>query len=196
MIDVLEKEYWSKADAFLLPLTGLAMENVYNVKSYLYWKEYSIENYNLILVFEYDDYEEFMSYSRTVLFPLLDKKSPVIETFDIEGKSIFILDISEWAMDIEMLLAGKYSKFSKQMKLKIETFHMFEPHKVPVQIFSVLYPFKEQRIFNGKSSIEYVAENYDFNIELLRGIGELGSICIQEHETLSLEPSELCQNET
>ena len=53
MIEVIKKvpkgEYWSKSEAFLLPLTGMAKSQKYPVRSYLFWRDYTIENYQLII---------------------------------------------------------------------------------------------------------------------------------------------------
>src|SRR5262245_46397191 len=106
MIEVLKSTYWSKSQAFLLPLTGLSKTLQYPVKSYLFWDEYSIDNYQLILHWEYEDYDEFLSYCRKHVFPVLDKKGCLTEVFDGDGGSVFIVDISEWALDVEMFMKG------------------------------------------------------------------------------------------
>jgi hypothetical protein len=69
MIEVLKSEYWSKADAFLLPLTGLKKEQPYELNSYLFWKDYSVKDYKLILSFSYEDYETFVTWCRDRCVP-------------------------------------------------------------------------------------------------------------------------------
>src|SRR5687767_9062674 len=99
MINLLKKSkegYWSKSWAFLLPLTGFPRNDTFNIKTYLYWKNYSIENYQLIVTFEYEDYDQFLRYCEQTIFPNI--KVPIIESYDLEGKSVFILDLSEWAL--------------------------------------------------------------------------------------------------
>ncbi len=79
------------------------------------------------------------------MFPVLDN---LIENYDFEGKSIFILDIADWAKDIEMVLAGKYSLLSKDAKLLIDKYHMTTVR--PIQIHGILYPNEKQDIL-GKN---------------------------------------------
>ena len=77
MIKVLKKvpkgTYWSKSQTFLLPLTGLKKTIKYTIKSYLFWEDYSIENYQIMVVFLYDNYDEFVDYCKKKIFPVLDK---------------------------------------------------------------------------------------------------------------------------
>ena len=68
IIEIIKSEYWSKSDAFLLPLTGIKKSILTNVRSYLFWKNYSIENYNLIVVVEGSDKFERDEYARMELF--------------------------------------------------------------------------------------------------------------------------------
>jgi hypothetical protein len=57
------------------------------------------------------------------VFPILDKKGYVIENYDSIGRSIFVLDMSEWALDIEQFLQSRYSQLSREGKECIEDFH-------------------------------------------------------------------------
>lgn len=197
MIQVLKAEYFSKADAFLLPLTGLAKDEKYPVKSYLFWNEYTIEDYNLILEFEYNNYADFIEYCRTRLFPLLDKRGYLVESYDLGNRSIFVLDIGEWAMDIEMFLAGHYSKMSKTMKDTIEKYHTFNGYQIPIYIYAVLYPNIKMALLRedgkDKTPIEYVAKNYGFDIEDMKEIGEIGSVYEPILETLLTDIENICQ---
>lgn len=185
MIEIL-KSYWSKSNAFLLPLTGLQSSQKYPMKSYLFWQDYSIENYQLILQVGYINYEDFLRYCKISLFPTLDRGGYLMESYDFDRGTIFILDISEWAMDIQMFMVGKYSKFSKQAKEKIISYHTFydKGPKVMIEISASLDPNGKFGILGGQSAIEYVAENYGLPLEELRKVGELGGIYDKEKETL------------
>lgn len=195
MIELI-KEYSSKADMFLLPLTGLTKNEKYEVSSYLFWKDYTIDNYQLILSFSYDNYNEFIAHCRKYTFPILDRNGYLVESYDIAGRSIFILDMSEWALDIQMFLEGKYSKFSKEAKGLIEEFHRKNKTQIPIQVYGPLYPTMKMGLLDGRTPIEYVAENYGFNKERMIKIGEVGGLYDQMSETMIASVEELCQNDT
>lgn len=190
------KEYWSKADAFLLPLTGLPRTNVFGMRSYLFWNEYNIHDYKLIISYDCEDYESLIIYLRREVFPILDKKGYLLENYDIQGRSIFVLDMSEWAMDIQMFLAGKYSKFSKEAKTLVEDFHTFNENEIPVHIYAVIYPTLEMTLLNDKNAIDYIVEMYKLDINEIKKIGEIGTIYDVFSETLITNIEELCHDDT
>lgn len=192
MVEVLKKEYWSKSQVFLLPLTGLTKSQKYDIKSYLYWNDYSIENYNLILRFRYTSYEEFLKYAKRVIFPTLDKNGYLIETHDFDNETVMVLDMSEWARDIEMFLLGKYSRMSGDAKDIIMEFHTFyeKGYKIMIEISAALNPNDKFPLLGNMTAIEYVAEQYELNLEELKKIGELGGIYDKDKETL-IHESEL-----
>lgn len=185
MVNVLKKEYWSRADAFLLPLVGLPRDSKYEVHSYLFWDEYSIQNYHLILTYETKDKDDVVEYCRKTVFPILDKGGYLLENYDSDDKVIFVLDVSVWAMDIEMLMMGKYSKLSKEAKGLIENYHKFNVRNIPVHVYAVLYPNKKMAVLENLTPIEYISSAYDIPIEELLAIGEIGSIYNVASETLS-----------
>lgn len=187
MIEVLKKEYWSKSEAFLLPLTGLTKTQKYEMKTFLFWNDYTIENYNLIVKFKYDDYEEFLKYCRRVVFSILDTNNYLIETYDFGNETIMVLDISEWALDIEMFLRGKYSKMSGDAKDIITEFHTFyeKGAKILIEISASLDPNVRYPVLGGQTAIEYVAENYGLPLDELKKVGELGGIYDKEKESLT-----------
>ncbi len=191
-----DHEYWSKAYAFLLPLTGLSKNEEFELSAYLFWRDYSIDNYNLIISFSYEDEEKFKEYCTNRLFPILDKKGYLVENYDIQGRSIFILDISEWALDIEMFKLGKYSKFSKEMKSKIETFHLITKGSIPWYIWAALNPNMKKDKLGGKTPIEYVAHHYGLDLDEMLKVGEIGSAYDVMSETLITDVEEFCQTDS
>lgn len=197
MIQVLKTEYFSKADAFILPLTGLSKDESFECRSYLFWREYSIENYQLILSFTYTDQLGFMEYCRTRMFPILDRKGYLMENYDIGDRSVFILDMSEWALDIEQFLSGKYSKFSKEAKYSIEKFHTFNKNQIPISIYAVLYPNTRMTLLREEgidhTPIEYASKHYGLDLDDMRKIGEIGSKYNPLDETLLTDVDDLCQ---
>lgn len=185
IVEILKRKYWSKSDSFLLPLTGLKKSTLL-IKSYLFWDKYSIEDYNLILTLENsDDYDRSLQCKQ--IFPILDKNGYLIETHDEDDKTIFVLDISEWALDIEMFLKGKYSKFSKDAKELIEQYHKFNGNNIPIYIYSVIYPNLKIKLLDNMTSIEYIAKNYELDLEEMNKIGEVGTVYDTMAESLVLD---------
>lgn len=189
MIEILKDKYWSKSEAFLLPLTGLSRTHKYQFKTYLFWNDFSIEDYYLILKFTWDNYEEFMYYCRRVIFPILDKKGYLHGSYDFDKETVFVLDISEWAWDVEMFLKGKYSKMGKEAKAAITEYHTFfdKIPKILIEISASLEPTTQYDLLGGVTPIEYVAENYGLNLEALKQVGEIGGIYHKDQETLTID---------
>jgi hypothetical protein len=189
MVEVLKDHYWSKSEAFLVPLTGLSKTQKYPMDSFLYWDDYSIDNFQLILRFKHDSREEFLKYCRKTVFPILDSQGHLIESYDFKDETIMILDISIWGMDIEMFLRGKYSKMSKDAKDRITEYHTFFDRgpKILIEILAALEPNQKYAMLGGQTAIEYVAENYGLPLDQLRSVGELGGMFDKEQETLIIE---------
>lgn len=192
--EVLREGYWSKADAFLLPLTGLKKTENYEMRSYLFWRDYEIHNYNLILCFSYENLEEFTEYCKKEVFPILDKHGYILENYDIEGRSIFVLDMSEWAMDIQMFILGKYSKMTEAAKIRIRDFHLVKG-VIKAYLYGVIYPNEKLKTLGNDTFMEYVAKYYDIDMEDMKKLGETGSIYDRTEETLLTDVEELCQTD-
>lgn len=192
MVELLKSEYSSKSQSFLLPLTGLTRTQKYKLESYLFWEKYSIEDYYLIIKFTYDNYDEFIEYCKRVVFPILDRNGYLVESYDFDNQCVMILNLSEWALDIEMFLKGKYSKMSRDAKDTIYEYHTFfdRGNKILIDIKATLYPNANYDILDKMSAIEYVAENYGLPLEELKKIGEIGAIYDKEKETLTGLPEE------
>lgn len=201
-IEVLKKEYWSKSDAFVLPFTGLVRDLKYIAKSYFFWENYSINNYQLVLKFLHKNSDIFNHYCKDYIFPVLRKSTHVIESYNCDDGDIFILDMSEWGEDIDMIMEGKYSKMSEEGKGVIKKYHKMKNGDIPVHIYAVLHPFREIDLLGEGvlmkdktpkkvSPIDYVAKTYGLNIDDLKILGELGTIFDKEKESLK----ELCHTE-
>ena len=187
-VEIFRSQYWSKSEAFLLPLTGVSRVLKYPYETFLFWDDYSIENYNLMVKFTYDDYDSFVDYCRKVIFPIWDRGGYLMESYDFGKESVFILDISEWALDVQMFLAGKYSKMSKDAKDMIEEYHIFYSKGKPqieIEISATLDPTRKHDILDGMNSIEYVSEYYGLPLPELQRLGEIGSIYDKEKERLT-----------
>lgn len=186
MIELLKTEYWSKSEAFLLPLTGLARTQKYKTETYLFWENYSIEDYYLVVKFTYENYNEFVDYCRRIVFPVLDKNGYLVESYDFVNETVLVLNISEWAKDIEMFLVGKYSKMSRDAKDTIVEYHTFydKGNKIMIEIQAAIEPNVKYDVLEKKTPIEYVAENYGLSYDELKKGGEVGGIYNKEKETL------------
>ncbi len=187
MIELLKSEYWSKSQAFLLPLSGLSKTLTYKLESYLFWEKYSIEDYYLVVKFTYDDYDGFVDYCRRKIFPDLDRNGHLVETYDFESQCVMILDVSYWAKDIELFLKGKYSKFSKEAKELITEHHIYydKGNRISIDIKAALEPNLKQEVLGGLTPIEYAAETYGLPLWELKKLGEVGGIYHKEKETLT-----------
>jgi hypothetical protein len=193
MIELFRTEYWSKSQAFLLPLTGIPKSSGFEVTSYVRWNNYSLQQYNLIVKIEYghrfEAFQEFFS-------EVISRKETgfVTEVYDYEGFSVLIYDVSYWAADIRLFSKGKYSKMSKAAKEAIELFHIFykdNKKKINVKIYSCLNPKEEQLLLDNMTAIAYAAVYYDIELDDLEKIGEICSCCEPERETLVLQPSQV-----
>lgn len=187
MIEVIKKDYWSRSDAFLLPLVGLPKDFSFNLRSFLFWDRNSIEDYKLTISYSSYDQAGLMDHCQKKVFPILDEGGYLLENYDIDNQSVYVLDMSRWASDIEKFTQGKYSRFSNEAKALIEKFHTFKGSKISIHVYAVLYPHTPLEILGRKTAMDYVAENYGFNVDDLKEIGELGSIYDRRMETLEIE---------
>lgn len=189
---VLKSGKWSKSEAFLLPLTGLQKEGKYKIESYLYWDNYSIDNYNLIIKMRYTNYNDFIAYCKRHIFPVLNKNAYMVESHDVEGGCIFILDIADWKPDVDWFLLGKYSKMSSTAKDLIAKYHAYydkndvaklNPIK-EIYIVSALEPNIKLEELGNVTPIRAIANEYRLNYADLKKIGEAAGIFDAEGETL------------
>lgn len=193
MLEIWKKQQWSKGDAFILPLTGLSRNDKYNLKSYLFWNENSIFDFKLTITV--DNIEGASEYCKKTLIPVLDKFGYLLECYENAERIIYVLDISEWAMDIHMFTIGKYSRFSNDAKKLIETYHFYEKRKVPLDIAAFLYPNRIMELLDKQTPIEYCAFNYNLDLDELRKVGEVGSLYDKFTETLLTDITTICNND-
>jgi hypothetical protein len=188
MIELLQKEYFSKADTFLLPLTGIKKTESVKIESFLFWREYSIEDYKLTVCIE--DYDEAFMES---FMQQIDENSHVTECFTSGSRTIFIVDISEWAQDIELFLIGKYSKLSDAAKKRIIKYHTFDGNSIKLWIKAILKPDEPRDLLDGMTPIQYVCHHYEFDEDEMNRIGEIGPVYKADKETLLTDYHDVCQ---
>ena len=186
MVKLLRKEYWNRADAFLLPLTGLRRDDKFSPKSFLFWNDNTIYDYKLTLSYDNSDSEAFLMYARKHIFPTLDRNNYLLENYDVRDRTIFVLDLSDWADDIKHFLAGRYSRLSPKAKQMIENYHTFEKNNIPIHIFTVLYPNTRFPELGNMTPIEYVCQpdTYGLDYDVMKSIGEIGSVFSEKTESL------------
>lgn len=197
-VEILRKDYWSKSQAFLLPLTGISRTQKYPLETFLFWDDYSIEDFQLVVKFTYDNYDNFLDYCKKVIFPVWDRNGYVIESHDFGKETVFVLDISVWALDIQMFLAGKYSKMSREAKDLIQDYHIFYDKGKPqieIEVAATLDPTRKHAILGNMNSIEYASEHYGLPLDILQSLGEIGSIYDKEKESLTYLSAKLTENE-
>lgn len=188
-MELFKSEYYSMSDTLLLPLTGLTKTEKFEVKSYLFWRDYSIFDYKLIVsIYFENDYNDIRNYCNNYFFPILSKNGYLVESYDIGKRTIFILDMSEWAKDIEYFLEGKYSKMSLVAKGKIKDYHVLENGRVPQSVFIIIYPNDKLPSLDNLSAIEYANKEYGIN---LKKLGEVGNKYDKMAETLFTEVEEI-----
>lgn len=182
--NVLKNEYISMSDNFLYPLLDIPKADDFDIKSYIFWNKFSVEDYYFIVTMSGD--EESLKLFLPKLLQIVDKNTPVIEYYKMDERHILIIDMSYWASDIELFLLGKYSKFSKDAKNLIVKYHNIPGriNEIPYHIFAVLFPEKELAKLNNRSSLEYVADIYNLDTDLLYKVGELGRKYDKLGETL------------
>lgn len=196
MIELLKEQYESKADNFILPLTGLEKSDMYDMRSHLFWNEYSIEDYKFMISFCSDKYDFLVAYLKAKVFPVLDRKGYLIESHEIGDRTVLVLDLSEWAMDIQQFLTGKYSKMSKEAKTLIEKYHTYNINQISIYIYATLYPGLQMAKLENMTPIEYVSHYYDLELEELKKTGEIGSMYDKMSETLITDISMFCQSDS
>lgn len=187
-VDLITREYRSKSDLFLLPLTGLPKNS--DIKSYMFWEDYSIDNFQLIL-----EIKNMLNKIPDII-QILDKNAPIIECYEDNKVMYFVVDLSEWALDIELILAGKYSKMSKAAKKTCENFHSLHGRNpIRASIYGIMYPNTELEVLGNKTPLEYLVTHYKIDEETVMKIGEIGSLYDKMAETLSkkLERNKICQ---
>lgn len=196
MEKIIKSEYWSKSEAFLVPLTQLSRSQRYPMMSYLYWGEHSIDNNQLIIKFDWEKYDEFINYCRKVIFPILDRNGLVIESYDFEQSSVLVIDLSQWTHDINMFLSGKYSKMTSEAKKLIKEYHRYYDKGpiLPVYIHAALEPNIKFSTLGNLTAIEYLADNWGFDLEELKRLGEVVSLYDKKKETLLLDCDDLTES--
>lgn len=180
IINDIYKKYFQKSKIFLYPLLGIERGNVIPEEAYLSISDrYKPQDRRLVLVYDprmdlkYETFKE----ERLVKHKLL------IERFeDQNGKEIYVFDMSEFASDWDLFLAGKYSQMS--LKVRNQILNYFVEN-------SANYSYLHSFLVPDKWFKRY-AEILDVSETLLKEVGELCDIPNLEREEFKLVLKEEC----
>lgn len=192
-MEIFRSAYKSMADTLLLPLTGIPKDSRLTVGSFLFWRDYSIFEYNIIITIDFDEsISEIKRKLDTIIIPALDKNAPIREVYEIGKRLILVLDMSYWMSDINHFLNGKYSKISDKAKAIIKNYHSDNNGVIGHFLWCILYPNKKSSFLGDKTPIEYASQEYGFDYYELSKVGEIGNKYDKTAETLFTEVDELC----
>lgn len=181
--------YWSRADTLFFPLLGISKNKVFNPNSYLFWNEYSIENYHLILEFNHSENSYIQSFIN-----LINKNTPILEIYEVHDRIIMIVDLSTYAEDVDKILKGKYSRISNEAKGYIKSFnkeYVNGEHVISQYLYAAINPKDACSAFNNKSPIEFVSEQLGLDLEIMQENGEVAGLYDRMSETLIVELSDI-----
>lgn len=161
IINEIYKKYFQKSKIFMYPLLGIVRGNVIPDEVYFSISDkYKPQDRKLVLVYDPKmdlKYETFKEDS-------LVKHELLLERFeDHNGNEIFVFDMSAFASDWDLFLAGKYSQMSLDVRSQILNF--FEKK-------SANYAYLQSFLFPEKWFNRY-AEILDVSETLLKEVGEL-----------------------
>lgn len=152
-MSAINSKYFQKSSCFLYPLTGLSYNS--DVITYLDY----INDYKLLI----DASNVTDEYFKTIIKICEEEIEP----------NLLLVDLSEWKLDIDLFLEGKYSKFSEKAKKTILSYWKFSNiPKEPLDKFTAhvgLYP-------------QYYYDVYSKELGIIITKGELINLFSVEHE--------------
>lgn len=172
IINELYKKYFQKSKIFMYPLLGIERGNVVPEEIYSSMNDkYTHQDRKLILVY---DPKMDLKYETFKEKRLLNHKLLHESIVDQNGNEIFIFDMSSFAADWDLFLAGKYSQMS--LKVRNQIINFFEKNSGNyIYVHSFLFP---------ENWFKRYAEILDVPESLLKEVGELCDVPIQEKEQL------------
>jgi hypothetical protein len=180
IINDIYKKYFQKSKIFMYPLLGFERGNVVPEEVYFsISNKYNTEDRKLVLVYDpkmdlkYETFKEDKLVNHKLLHESFE---------DQKGNEIFVFDMSGFAYDWDLFLAGKYSQMS--LKVRNEILNFFEKK-------SANYTYLQSFLFPEKWFKRY-AEILDVSEDLLKEVGELCDIPNLEKEQLNLVLRQEC----
>lgn len=182
IINDLYKKYFQKSKIFMYPLLGFERGNVVPEEVYFSIRDkYKPQDKKLVLLydpkmnFKYESFKEDSLVNHKLLHERLEDQS---------GNEIFVFDMSSFASDWDLFLAGKYSQMSLEIRNKILNFFAKNSGN-HIYLQSYLFPEKWFKRY---------AEILDVSEELLKEVGELCDIPCPNKEQLNLVLDTECHN--
>lgn len=175
IINELYKKYFQKSKIFMYPLLGIECGNVVPEEVYCSMDDKcTYHDRKLVLVYDPKmdlKYETFKE-ERLVNHNLL------LERFeDINGNEIFIFDMTTFASDWDLFIAGKYSQMSIEVRNQIIDFFVKNSANY-IYVHSFLFP---------ENWFKRYAEILDVPESLLKEVGELCDVPNLEKEELTVD---------
>lgn len=180
IINELYKKYFQKSKIFMYPLLGIVRGNVIPDEVYFSISDkYKPQDRKLVLVYDpkmdlkYETFKEDSLVNHKLLLEWFE---------DHNGNEIFVFDMSAFASDWDLFLAGKYSQMSLDVRSQILNF--FEKK-------SANFAYLQSFLFPEKWFKRY-AEILDVSEALLKEVGELCDKPNVEKEQFKLILKEEC----
>ena len=176
IINELYKKYFQKSKIFMYPLLGIERGNVVPEETFIsLCEKYNPQDRKLVLVYDPRMDLKFESFKEK---RLLNHKFLHEHFEDQNGNEIFVFDMSTFASDWDLFLAGKYSQMSLQVRNEIINF--FDKNSGNyIYVHSFLFP---------EQWFKRYAEILDVPEALLEEVGELCDIPNMEKEQYNLIP--------
>jgi len=182
IIHDLYKKYFQKSKIFMYPLLGIERGNVAPEEVYFSIRDnYKPEDKKLVLVYnpkmdlKYESFKEGRLVNHKLLYDRFK---------DQNGNDIFVFDMSGFAADWDLFLAGKYSQMS--LKIRNQILNFFDKNSGNyIYVNSFLFPEKWFKRY---------AEILDVSEELLKEVGELCDVPNQQMEQLNQTFDLKCHN--
>ncbi len=161
IINDLYKKYFQKSKIFMYPLLGIERGNIAPEQVYFSIRDkYKPEDRKLVLLY---DPKMDLKFEPLKEERLINHKLLIEWMEDNNGNQIFVFDMSGFASDWDLFLAGKYSQMS--LKVRNQILNYFVKNSAD---YSYLHSF----LLPDKWFKQY-AEILDVSEELLKEVGEL-----------------------
>lgn len=113
------KQYFQKSYAFVYPLLGIqSKRSIKPIMTYLHCG--NGESHNLICIYEVRNHKFWDKFNDTILTRHIALKSIVQLSDEL---SAYIFDMTHFKDDYDLILQGKYSKLSKEIKKAILSYY-------------------------------------------------------------------------
>ncbi len=161
IINDLYKKYFQKSKIFMYPLLGIERGNIAPEQVYFSIRDkYKPEDRKLVLLY---DPKMDLKFEPLKEERLINHKLLIEWMEDNNGNQIFVFDMSGFASDWDLFLAGKYSQMS--LKVRNQILNYFVKN-------SANYSYLHSFLLPDKWFKQY-AEILDVSEELLKEVGEL-----------------------